>query len=155
MSHLWKSASLALLTTSLAFAAAGPTKIELTTGTPKDKEAMVFNPTALKAKAGAKVSLTFKNASASKGMTHNFVLVKPGKAQEVIDAAINPEKGGGPDNGWVPTKMTDVILAQTKLIDAGESITIEFTAPSAPGDYPYVCTFPGHSTMRGILKVTK
>jgi plastocyanin len=34
-------------------------------------------------------------------------------------------------------------------------VAIEFTAPSAPGDYPYVCTFPGHSTMRGILKVTK
>jgi azurin len=156
MIHAWKFATGFLLTSSLALAApASTTKLDLTTGTAKDKEAMAFNPTTLKVKPGAKVALTFKNASASKGMTHNFVLTQPGKAQQAIDGAVSPEKGGGPDNGWVPTKMTDVIITHTKLIDAGESVTLEFTAPTTPGDYPYVCTFPGHSTMRGVLKVAK
>ena len=30
---------------------------------------------------------------------------------------------------------------------------IEFTAPAA-GDYPYMCTFPGHGAiMKGVMKV--
>lgn len=136
-----------LLTASVALA--GPTKIELGTGTAKDKEAMVFSQATLKAKAGAKIVLTFKNNSASKGMTHNFVLVNPGKTQAVLDASI----AAGPDKGWVADGPD--VLVKTKLIDAGESVTVEFTAPSKPGEYPFVCTFPGHSTMRGVLKVTK
>jgi len=31
---------------------------------------------------------------------------------------------------------------------------LNFTAPSAPGRYPYLCTFPGHwRIMRGVLIV--
>ena len=31
---------------------------------------------------------------------------------------------------------------------------ITFTAPAAPGSYPYICTFPGHwRIMRGVLVV--
>jgi azurin len=31
---------------------------------------------------------------------------------------------------------------------------MSFTAPIAKGDYPYVCTFPGHHIlMRGVMKV--
>ena len=69
-------------------------------------------------------------------------------AQAILDASM----AAGPDNGWVAN--TPDVLAKSKLIDAGETITIEFTAPSKPGDYPYVCTFPGHASMRGVLKVT-
>ena len=33
---------------------------------------------------------------------------------------------------------------------------LEFTAPEKPGDYEFVCTFPGHyMLMRGIMKVVK
>jgi azurin len=40
------------------------------------------------------------------------------------------------------------------LIDHGKEQVIEFTAPTKPGDYPYVCTFPGHHLlMRGVLHV--
>ena len=42
------------------------------------------------------------------------------------------------------------------MIDIGEHQIIEFTAPSQPGDYEFVCTFPGHHIlMRGIMKVVK
>ena len=34
--------------------------------------------------------------------------------------------------------------------------TIAFTAPEAEGDYPFVCTLPGHAfSMKGIMKVSK
>lgn len=141
--------TLSLLSVTSVFAATGPVKIELGTGTSKDKEAMVFSKEKLSAKAGYKVSLYFKNNGTAKGMTHNFVLVKPGKAQAVIDASIS----AGPDKAWVAE--TPDVLAKTQLVDAGESVTITFTAPSEPGDYPYICTFPGHATMKGVLKVTK
>ena len=69
-------------------AKAGPVvKLDLGTGTAKNKEEMVFSKDKLTAKAGAKISLVFKN-NASKSMMHNFVLVKPGKAQGVIDASV-------------------------------------------------------------------
>ncbi len=147
-----KSANLLVLfltASASAFAASGAVKIDLGTGTAKNKEEMVFSKDKLTVKAGAKVAITFKNNSSSKGMTHNFVLVKPGKAQGVIDASV----AAGPEKGWVADSAD--IIAKGKLIDAGESQTIEFTAPSEPGDYPYVCTFPGHATMKGVLKITK
>ena len=37
----------------------------------------------------------------------------------------------------------------------GNSVEVTFTAPSTPGDYPYICTVPGHFyMMKGIMKVT-
>jgi azurin len=42
------------------------------------------------------------------------------------------------------------------LINPGKNYTITFKVPATPGDYPYLCTFPGHwRTMNGILRVTK
>ena len=36
------------------------------------------------------------------------------------------------------------------------SLSTEFRAPPNLGDYPFVCTFPGHSlTMRGVMKVVE
>lgn len=108
---------------------------------------MAFDKTELKVKAGQKVKLTFKNGS---NMQHNFVLVKPGTANAVATAGIS----AGFAAGWF--KKTADVLANTKMLDGGKSETIEFTAPDAPGDYPYICTFPGHpSMMKGILKVSK
>jgi azurin len=144
-----KYASLVLLALATSAFAAPATKIELGTGTAKDKEAMVFSKDKLSVKAGAKVSIHFKNNSTSKGMTHNFVLTNPGKAQEVIDASV----AAGPDKNWVADSAD--VLAKGKLVDAGESQTIDFTAPTTPGDYPYICTFPGHTTMKGVLTVKK
>jgi hypothetical protein len=46
------------------------------------------------------------------------------------------------------------IVAATKLIQPGKKETLKFKAPEAPGEYPYVCTFPGHwFTMRGVMRV--
>ena len=40
------------------------------------------------------------------------------------------------------------------VFNAGESFQLNFKAPSEPGDYPFICSFPGHwRMMKGILKV--
>lgn len=106
---------------------------------------LLFDKTALTVKAGEKVKLTFKNTSA---MQHNWVLVAPGTADKVAADSI----AAGAAKGWLATGPN--VLAHTKLVDGKQSDTIEFTAPSTPGDYPYICTFPGHAgTMKGILTV--
>jgi azurin len=48
------------------------------------------------------------------------------------------------------------ILAATKLLGPNESDTVTLTAPTAPGRYEFICTFPGHFQvgMRGVLIVS-
>jgi hypothetical protein len=54
--------------------------------------------------------------------------------------------------GFIP--KDDSIIASIGLVQPGESAKVTFKAPRENGDYPYVCTFPGHSlSMRGIMKV--
>ena len=46
------------------------------------------------------------------------------------------------------------VLHATKLLKVGATETLRFIAPTKPGDYPYVCTFPGHWTiMKGVMTV--
>lgn len=48
------------------------------------------------------------------------------------------------------------ILAATKLLDPGQKETLKLKAPAQPGDYEFVCTFPGHAVlMWGTLSVGK
>jgi azurin len=54
---------------------------------------------------------------------------------------------------YVP-RMPEV-LQFIKLLNPGEDGTMQFMAPTTPGDYPFICTFPGHwRIMNGILRVT-
>ena len=81
---------------------------------------------------------------------HNLLIVKPGKADEVAKMAINlGEKGISKQ--WRPD--TELILWGSKTLNHKEEDLIKFIAPQ-PGNYPYVCTFPGHAMMmRGVMKV--
>ena len=79
--------------------------------------------------------------------------VARGDRAEAVAAAAIAMGAEGFKTGFVPPS-SDVIWA-SKLIDHGKEQVIEFTAPSKPGEYPYVCTFPGHAMMmRGVMKVT-
>jgi azurin len=115
---------------------------------------MKFDKTELTCKAGQKVVILFQNAACP--LQHNFLLLKPGTKDAVGALAdkmlTDPE---GLKKQYVPE--TDAILAKgSKLIGIGQSELIEFTAPAEAGDYPYICTFPGHwRLMNGVLKVTK
>jgi azurin len=111
-------------------------------------DTMAYNTTTLEAKAGSTVKLTLKNNATSPAMQHDFVLVKPGSEQEVSLAGIT----AGAAKDFIPENAN--ILAHTKLTKPGESDTVTFTAPATAGDYPYICTFPGHyPMMKGVLKV--
>ena len=114
---------------------------------------MKFDKSTLEAKAGAKVMLLFVNAKDP--LLHNFVVFKPGKLADygaIADKMLTDPQGMA--KFYIPAG-TDVIAKSSKLIMLGQSDLIEFTLPSTPGDYPFVCTFPAHwRTMNGVLKVT-
>lgn len=112
---------------------------------------LVFDTIKISAKVNQPIKLTFKNgASKNSGLQHNWVLAKIGTADDVSTASLN----AGVDKGWLAESPN--VIAHTKLLNSGESDTIEFNAPSEAGDYPFLCTFPGHSqTMKGVLTVTK
>ena len=96
---------------------------------------------------GSRVKLVFNNTD---DMLHNLVIVKKGKADAVGKLAM--ELGiNGSKLGYVPPSPD--VLFNTCLLQPETSQSIYFTAPKA-GDYPYVCTFPGHYfVMKGNMKV--
>jgi azurin len=108
-----------------------------------------FDAELLTVKAGARIRLVFRNPD---DMLHNFVLCAPGRGQAVGTAALTLGLDGAVKN-YVPDSP-DVIV-HTALTQPGGSDTIYFSAPAAPGDYDYICSFPGHSVlMKGVLRVT-
>jgi len=113
-------------------------------------EKMSFDLKEFTVPAGAKIDLTFSNPDF---LPHNFVLVQKDAADEVGEAAMALGAAGF-ELQFIP--QSDKILAHTKMLDHGTEEKITFTAPTEPGNYPYVCTFPGHHlVMRGIMKVAK
>ncbi len=120
---------------------------------PGQANPMSYDTTTINAKPGQKVKLTFANQSSMAPLQHNLILCKPGTKDAII-AAANGMMTDMPKwmaKGFIPESPD--VLHHTKLLNPGESETLEFTAGPA-GDYPYLCTFPGHSIiMQGVLKV--
>lgn len=113
---------------------------------------MKFDKTSFTVKAGQTVIINLDNPDF---MQHNLVIAKPGTMNKVGDAAdVLARDPNGAEKQYVP-KMPEVLFA-TKLLNPEESTTLRFTAPSTPGSYPYLCTFPGHwRIMNGVMKVVK
>ena len=103
-------------------------------------------------KAGDKVKVNLENKSP---LPHNILIVKPGALQKVgalANGMLTDPNAMAKD--YIPESPD--ILFHTKLIQPTKVGTLEFTAPAEPGDYPYLCTFPGHwMLMQGIMKVEK
>ena len=87
-----------------------------------------------------KVALTAVSALSKAEMSHNFVLLAKGTNVDAfaMDAAM------ARDNGYIPKAKASSILAQTKLAGGGETVEVTFNAPTEPGEYVYICSFPGH-----------
>lgn len=112
---------------------------------------MNFDKTILSVAAGKTISLVFKNPDE---MVHNLVIVKPGSAEKVGKAAdhMAGEKDGYEKN-FVP-RLSEVLFA-TPLVASGGTYQLELNFPE-PGDYPFLCTFPGHwQIMKGIIRVVR
>jgi azurin len=125
----------------------GQPDLVITMGT---RPGLKFDKETLQVKAGSKVKLVFNNQD---DMTHNLVITSPGAVDAVGMAAL---KLGlkGPELHYVPDSPQ--VLFHTQLLQPESSETIYFMAPSTPGTYHYVCTYPGHAqAMRGVLRVVR
>lgn len=115
-------------------------------------DVMAFDTDTFTVTAGEKIILELDNMD---GMQHNLLISKPEtleKVGEAADAMLRDPKAA--EKHYIP-EIPEVLFA-TKLVDPGEIFTLEFTAPKETGDYPFVCTFPGHwRMMNGIMKVEK
>ncbi len=107
---------------------------------------MIYDTGEIVAKAGTRLRIILDNTATSLAMVHNFTLLKEGTdIIEVGTAAIR----AGPSSNYVPNH--EAIIAHTEMTNPGSRNETVFTVPP-PGDYPYVCLYPGHYfTMRGVL----
>ena len=139
--------SLKTLGTVLAENAMEPISIVLT-----GNDQMRYNKQKLEVPAGATIKLTLKNIGQlpKAAMGHNFVLLPRGT--DIV--AFCMAGITSPQTDYIAEDKKDLVLAKTKILGPREKQTIAFTAPEEPGDYPYVCTFPGHvALMNGIMTV--
>jgi putative heme-binding domain-containing protein len=113
---------------------------------------MIYDRTKVYAEAGKAVEVVFENTDI---MPHNLVITRPGALAKVGIAA--EAMAGDPlafQKQFVPS-LPEVLFA-TRMLQPGQSDTLQFAAPSQVGEYPFVCTFPGHwRRMYGTLHVVK
>ena len=99
---------------------------------------------------GEPIKLTFLNPDV---VPHNWALLKPGTLAKVGDRAnrmiADPESLA---RHYIP--RSDDVLVYTDMVPPQDQFSISFLAPSEPGRYPYLCTFPGHwMVMNGVMIV--
>lgn len=116
-------------------------------------EDMKFSVATITAKPGEqiRVRLVAKGAMPKIAMAHNFVLLaKAADTAKFVNAAALART-----TDYVPAEMKAQVLAATGLAGAGETVEVTFKAPTAPGVYNYICSFPGHfqAGMKGVLTV--
>jgi azurin len=116
---------------------------------------MRYDVTAFEAKPGQKIAVTLKNVGTTPkfSMGHNFVMldrsVNIQNVTKFLDAASTEAA-----HDYVPVGSKEV-LAHTKLLGPGETETVTFNAPFIPGEYLYLCSFPGHFSQgtKGFMTV--
>lgn len=114
------------------------------------EEEMRYDKTYFAVEAGRPVQVVLENEDL---MPHNLVITKNGKLKEVALAGAVLGTTPGLDGKMYVPESPDVLFATT-MVNAGKRELLTFTAPTEPGEYPYVCTFPRHwMRMYGVMVV--
>jgi putative membrane-bound dehydrogenase-like protein len=113
---------------------------------------MTYSVDRINAKPGDAVRITLTNNG---DVLHNVVLIRPGSIDTVgAQVEAMAKVPNAEERSYLPP--TPDILFWMKLVELNQTGTLEFYAPNRPGDYPFLCTYPGHwQTMRGILHVAE
>lgn len=111
-----------------------------------------YDVESFRVRPGTTVRLTLKNTDE---MQHNLLILVPGEGKPLevaqrawalgTDAVKKAFVPDGPD-----------VLFHTGVVDPAQSDTITFVTPDKEGNYPFVCTLPGHAfSMKGVMQVDK
>ena len=107
-----------------------------------------FAPPRISAKTGTRLRIKFVNEGT---LPHNVVLPRN---EDDIDGLVQAAYAAA-ESGFVPLGQKAKLLGYTKLASPGETVEVTLTVP-APGEYTYICTFPGHATsMFGTLRALR
>jgi hypothetical protein len=115
-------------------------------------EKMLFDLRWFAVEAGRPVQIVLVNPDV---MPHNLLIGRPGSLQEIGTLASTMALPSDPNaKPYVPD--SPLVLHATRLLNWGETERLGFLAPKTPGEYPFVCTFPGHWVrMNGIMLVVE
>ena len=103
-------------------------------------ERMNYDKETIAVQAGKPVLFVLQNSDV---MPHNFVVAKPGTMQALGEIAEKLSQDASfAKRAFVP-ESADVLVAST-LLQPQAAQKLTFNAPTEPGVYPYVCTYPGH-----------
>jgi azurin len=116
-------------------------------------DSMKYNLARFEVKAGQEVTLSLTNMGnmPKAAMAHNWVLLKKGADPKAFaDAAVMAVA-----TDYLPPALADQVIAHTKLLGPKQTDEIKFTAPTEPGEYHFVCSFPAHfaAGMTGVMVV--
>ena len=111
---------------------------------------MAFDKTKLVVPAGKPIVVIFENTDM---MPHNLVLTQPGSMEAIgTQAELEAQRPDALSQHYVP--KNDKVIVASRLVQPQQSQRINFTTPTQPGVYPFVCTYPGHwRRMFGALMV--
>ncbi len=113
---------------------------------------MKYNISSIVAKPGEQLHVVLTNAGTApkEAMAHNWILLKAGNDVMAFSAAAATHK----DTNFIPENLKDQIIAKIDLLGPKETGEVSFKAPEQPGEYPFLCSFPGHAAlMKGVLTV--
>lgn len=80
-------------------------------------------------------------------LPHNLVVVRSEKSINAVGMAALDAA----DNEYIPESEMKRILGYSPLAKPKQTVSFTITVPP-PGEYPYICTFPGHfRSMQGVL----
>lgn len=124
---------------------AKPRVIEITAN-----DQMKFSLATIEAKANEDIVISFTNIGTQpkEVMGHNLVVLKPGTDPMAFGVAAAPAKA----TDYVPDSMKDKVVGHTPVL--GPRGKAEIKLKLAAGEYPFLCSFPGHfALMKGVLVV--
>jgi azurin len=98
---------------------------------------------------GTDVKIILENVD---DMPHNLVLFEVGTDVVAVTNKNMEKPEEALKRDWLPDDKR--MLAHSKMVNPKTTDEIVFKAPTKPGIYPYVCSFPGHAlSMQGKMKV--
>jgi azurin len=129
-------------------APSGPREIDISAN-----DTMKYDITAISASPGESLKVVFTNAGTipKEVMGHNWVLLNSNVDVTSFDTAASAAK----ETNYIPADRAADIIAKVDILGPRKSGEVEFKAPTTPGQYTFICTFPAHfqAGMHGILTV--
>lgn len=107
-----------------------------------------FDKKVIRVPANKELTIALTNNSTDATMPHNLVIIQSGTANEVGQNGVRFK-----DNAYVNPEDKNVI-AHSSIAQIGTTVYFSFTTPS-PGEYEFICSYPGHwGLMKGSF-ITK